>query len=62
MGPMIESVAVECPACGERIDLTVDTSVAEQEYVEDCAVCCRPMQVSVVCRPGRVVRLDVSAS
>jgi hypothetical protein len=59
---MIESVTVDCPACGEPIDLGIDTSVPEQEYVEDCSVCCRPMAVTVVCRPGRVVRVDVSPS
>jgi hypothetical protein len=59
---MIEGVTVDCPACGEPIELSVDTSVPEQEYVEDCSVCCRPMAVTVECRPGRVVRVEVSAS
>jgi predicted RNA-binding Zn-ribbon protein involved in translation (DUF1610 family) len=56
---MIEAVLVSCPACGETIDLTVDTSVREQSYVEDCPVCCRPMEVRVRARPGRVVSIEV---
>ena len=28
--------------------MVVDLSVAEQEYVEDCEVCCRPMELRVV--------------
>ena len=32
-----------CPACGEEIVVPVDCSAgAEQVYVEDCPVCCRP--------------------
>ena len=34
-----------CPYCGEPIELLIDTSVAEQEYVEDCEVCCNPIEV-----------------
>jgi hypothetical protein len=32
-----------CPYCGESIEIVVDTSVANQEYIEDCQVCCRPI-------------------
>ena len=34
-----------CPYCGEPIELLIDTSVAEQEYVEDCEVCCNPIEI-----------------
>lgn len=36
-----------CPYCGEPIELVVDASAGAQTYVEDCAVCCRPIQVSL---------------
>ena len=39
--------SVDCPYCGERIEIVVDTSVDEQEYIEDCSVCCRPIQLRV---------------
>ena len=39
---------VSCPYCGESIELTLDPgSGPEQDYVEDCEVCCQPWQVSV---------------
>ena len=38
---------IHCPYCGESIDLFIDGSVEEQQYVEDCAVCCRPINVAV---------------
>ncbi|MGI9317443.1 MAG: CPXCG motif-containing cysteine-rich protein [bacterium] len=38
---------VQCPYCGERIELVIDTSIADQEYIEDCQVCCRPITLRV---------------
>ena len=32
-----------CPHCGESIQLAIDPSSGEQQdYVEDCPVCCNP--------------------
>ena len=36
-----------CPYCGELIQLLIDCSVAQQHYIEDCFVCCRPIVVDV---------------
>lgn len=37
-----------CDACGEEIVVPLDPSAGEeQEYVEDCPVCCRPMVLRV---------------
>jgi len=37
-----------CPSCGEAIDIAPDRSAGEeQEYVEDCPVCCRPNVIHV---------------
>jgi len=59
---VIEEAIVHCPSCGEAVALAIDTSAGdEQEYVEDCAVCCRPMDVFVRCRPGAVVAISISA-
>ena len=38
---------IQCPSCGETIELVVDCSVVSQRYVEDCSVCCRPMNVNI---------------
>jgi hypothetical protein len=42
-----EEVTVYCPYCDEPISLLIDCSVPEQQYVEDCFVCCRPILVSM---------------
>jgi hypothetical protein len=34
---------IHCPYCGELISVLIDCSVDEQEYIEDCQVCCRPI-------------------
>jgi hypothetical protein len=39
---------VTCPYCGEPVEITLDPgSGDDQEYVEDCEVCCQPWRVSV---------------
>lgn len=39
-------VETECPYCGEPLTLWIDSGGgSSQRYVEDCAVCCRPMTV-----------------
>lgn len=53
-----EIARVDCPYCNERIDVVVDYSAGSQEYIEDCAVCCRPMVLSV--RLGERGGFDVS--
>ena len=45
---MLQSRICQCPYCGEAIDLLADASAGAQAYVEDCPVCCRPIQVQVV--------------
>ena len=40
-------VAVQCPYCWEEITLLIDASIEMQDYVEDCEVCCRPIDFSV---------------
>jgi hypothetical protein len=37
-----------CDACGEEIVVPIDASAGtEQQYVEDCPVCCRPNVIHV---------------
>jgi hypothetical protein len=39
---------VICPYCGEPVTVILDPGGgSQQEYVEDCEVCCRPWQVHV---------------
>lgn len=49
---MLPTIAVPCPYCGEHIELMIDESIDLQRYVEDCPVCCRPMEISVAIGAG----------
>ena len=35
-----------CPYCWERISMILDYSEKESIYIEDCEVCCRPIEIS----------------
>lgn len=44
----MDEALVNCPYCGEEIELFIDEGGSlEQAYIEDCQVCCRPMQIVV---------------
>ena len=42
---VIESI--QCPYCGEAMEIMIDPSVTEQQYIEDCQVCCRPITLKI---------------
>lgn len=35
-----------CPSCGEVISMVLDPSLDSTTYVEDCEVCCNPLEIS----------------
>jgi Cysteine-rich CPXCG len=38
---------MECPYCGESYQTLVDLSGGSATYVEDCQVCCQPIELAV---------------
>jgi hypothetical protein len=44
---MVENVVIHCPYCGEGFETVVDLSAGSQSYTEDCAVCCRPIEIAL---------------
>ena len=44
---MLPSIDIQCPYCGETIDVVVDDSAGDQSYIEDCQVCCRPIVLTL---------------
>lgn len=57
-----EDVEVGCPHCGEIFAIEVDTSRGSYTTIEDCAVCCRPMTLTIHCQPGEVESIGVQAA
>lgn len=39
----LQTTTVQCPYCWETIEVTVDPSAGDSEYIEDCSVCCHPI-------------------
>ncbi len=57
---IVQDVAeVQCPYCFEMLEIYVDPDTVGS-YVEDCAVCCRPWQVSVHRDPRGDLTVHVS--
>jgi len=51
---LLQTHIVSCPYCGENIDMIIDCSETEQDYIEDCQVCCRPINIFVSLEDGAV--------
>jgi hypothetical protein len=43
---LISFVTVECPYCGESFETAVDWSAGAFRYIEDCHVCCQPIELA----------------
>ena len=50
-----EFVAILCPYCWESYETQVDLSAGSFTYVEDCQVCCQPIELSCVVEEGLLV-------
>ncbi len=37
----------QCPYCWESITMLLDSSVSNQTYIEDCEICCNPIEIRV---------------
>jgi len=45
---LLQENNISCPYCGEMITILVDQSEEQQQYIEDCQVCCRPMDIRII--------------
>ena len=43
---LTQFVTVQCPYCGEAFETVVDPSAGSFRYVEDCQVCCQPIELA----------------
>lgn len=50
-----------CPFCGAQISMVLDLSAGPQSYIEDCEVCCRPLEISYETGGSDNVSLEVTA-
>lgn len=46
-GEGVEFQRLQCPYCGECFETQVDVSSGSTSYIEDCQICCQPIQLTV---------------
>lgn len=55
---LVKSTRITCPYCGESVELVIDCSVESQQYIEDCFVCCKPINLSVEIDSNGEIRVE----
>ena len=56
---MLEEAQITCPFCWENLTILLDLSIPEQDYIEDCQVCCRPIRIAYSSDDGVLMSIDV---
>jgi len=51
-----------CPHCGEIISVLLDLSTPDQEYIEDCEVCCHPIEITYEIGADGEIEFEVGQS
>ena len=62
MKPGIVERRISCPCCGEPGTILLDPSNDSQSYIEDCQVCCQPLQISFDVTEGEPSNLQVDCA
>ncbi|MEL7534715.1 MAG: CPXCG motif-containing cysteine-rich protein [Bacteroidota bacterium] len=47
-----------CPYCWQQISMMLDPSISQQKYIEDCEVCCNPIEISYTIQEGQIVQFE----
>jgi hypothetical protein len=50
-----------CPYCWQEISMVLDASEPHQTYVEDCEVCCKPIEVEYTLQDDSVSEFEARA-
>ena len=50
-----------CPYCAAPISMLLDPTVAAQRYVEDCEVCCNPVEIAYAVEDGEVAWFEAQS-
>ena len=36
-----------CPYCWQYISILLDNSIVHQNFIEDCEICCNPIEINI---------------
>lgn len=59
--PVVEH-SFTCPFCGEVISMVLDTAVHSATYIEDCEVCCNPIEITYSIEDEMVLHFEARVS
>lgn len=48
----------QCPYCWEEISMILESSVKQQTYIEDCEVCCNPIEITPTFEAGEIIAFE----
>lgn len=51
----------QCPYCWEQISMLIDVSQPNQSYIEDCEICCNPIEVSITVENQEIVSFQAES-
>ncbi len=54
----MEEYFFQCPYCWESISMLIDISQRKQSYIEDCEVCCNPIQLNISTENNEILSFD----
>lgn len=47
MSALIEDLLLNCPYCGQPMEIDVDCTGGDQSLYEDCQICCMPVRLMI---------------
>ena len=57
---MQEEAQITCPFCWETLTIALDMSLTEQDYIEDCQVCCQPIRIHYTSDAGELTGIEAT--
>ncbi|MEN2281874.1 CPXCG motif-containing cysteine-rich protein [Algoriphagus sp. SE2] len=51
----------QCPYCLAEISMLIDPLVSSQQYIEDCEVCCNPIEIRVEVESGEIIAFEAKS-
>ena len=57
----MEEYFFQCPHCWEEISMLIDMSVSQQSYIEDCEICCNPIQLTIAIQNSEIASFQAKS-
>jgi hypothetical protein len=54
-----EEIFIQCPYCWQAISMVFESNYPKQDYIEDCEVCCNPIQIYYDLNEEGHIQVDV---